>query len=742
MINLDIKEKNELVDNLDNLIKQSWKNVAPFWPVKNIIAINPLQGLEDLPIEKAMLEGAVFFEQKELPKPMDLINRQTIKWLQAFFDEGQATIGMPLRINGLYKAWIKLACFDDQMHAGDVNKKQWLFQLSKSPEASITACLLKLNIPKEEYPLFMTLMVTTLPGWASHIKYLTNWTEGESLHPHTILETDYLAIRLIITSLLWQEAVDIIEWHKKSHALQIKKNCPMKKIQKTETEYLLPLLSKLESETIHEWSLPDAQIVFCIDVRSEPFRRTLESQCNYETFGSAGFFGVPVNIKNTITEELYASCPVLLKPQHTVKESPCSAQTSMQNYEGYQKLNRLNEVYQSLKYNFTTPFALVELLGLAAGFWMALRSLTPTIALNISRFIIKKIRPSDTFRPSLENISFTDQCTYAESALRTIGLTKNFSSLIVFCGHGSTTQNNVYASALDCGACGGHHGGSNAKIIAKILNTQKIREHLKHKGISIPLSTYFIAAEHNTTTDEVEIYTTKEHDIFIEKKIEKLKYNFESTRRINNQQRSKDMGFDIDENESSEQTKIRSIDWSEARPEWGLARNASFIVAPRKMTKGIDLEGRTFLHSYDYLQDLDGTILRLILTAPMVVAQWINSQYFFSTIDNIAYGCGSKITTNITGKIGIMQGNASDLMNGLPLQSVYKTDTETYHQAVRLMVIVYAPSEFIDKIIEKEALLQKLFRNGWVLLICIAPDKNNHHYFLDRDLTWRKKLNE
>ena len=169
MINLDIKEKNELVGNVDSLIKQSWKNIAPFWPLKNLIAINPLQGLEDLPIEKAILEGAVFFEQKELPKPMELINRQTIKWLQAFFDEGQATIGMPLRINGLYKAWTKLAYFDNQIHGDDVNKKQWLFELSKSPEASIAECLLKLNIPKEEQSLFMTLMLTTLPGWASHI---------------------------------------------------------------------------------------------------------------------------------------------------------------------------------------------------------------------------------------------------------------------------------------------------------------------------------------------------------------------------------------------------------------------------------------------------------------------------------------------------------------------------------------------------------------------------------------------
>ncbi len=730
---------NESFNNTHSIIKESWAKISPFWPLKNLIAVNPMQGFEDLPIEKAMLEGAAFFEQKEFPKPMELINRQTIKWLQAFFDEGQATIGMPLRTEGLYKAWKNLAYFDKQIHGEDFKKKQWLLGLSKSPETAIKECLLKLNIPQESQSIFMTLMLSTLPGWASYIKYRTHWTEGESLHPHPISEADYMAIRLIITSLLWEEASELIQWHKTSQALQIKKISPVKVIEKTETEYLLPLLRKLASQTMGESAVPHAQLVFCIDVRSEPFRRALERTGTYETFGFAGFFGVPVRIQNTITEELYASCPVLLKPQHTVHESPCSNQICAQDHKGYQKLNTLKTLYQSLKYNFTTSFALVELLGFGAGFWMALRSLRPILAIQYRSSITESIRPNVAVAPSLENISFLDQCTYAESALRAIGLTKNFSSLIVFCGHGSATQNNAYASALDCGACGGRHGASNARILAKILNTRKVREHLNQTGILIPKSTHFLAAEHNTTADEVEIYADDTHDIFIAKKIKTLKDDLKKAGRINSQKRSKDLGFDADENKSAKHTKLRSIDWAQVRPEWGLARNASFIVGPREMTKNIDLEGRAFLHSYDYRQDSDGTILTVILTAPMVVAQWINSQYLFSTLDNVAYGSGSKVTKNITGKIGIMQGNASDLMSGLPLQSVYRSDKEAYHEPVRLMTIVYAPSIFIDKIIEKQSVLQKLFRNGWVLLICIDPDKANHPYFLDRDLTWRRK---
>ncbi len=727
-------------DNLNSLIKESWEKISPFWPLKNLIAVNPLQGLEDLPIEKAMLEGAVFFEQKEFPASMSLINRQTIKWLQAFFDEGQATIGMPLRNNGLYQAWKRLAYFDTQLHGGDTHKKQWLLDLPTSPESAISACLLKLNIPTEDQSLFLTLMLTTLPGWAAHIKYRIHWTEGELLHPHAVSEADYIAIRLIITSLLWEEAADLVEWHQKIQARQVKKISPIKAIQQSESDYLAPLLNKLGLHKNNAQPVSEAQLIFCIDVRSEPFRRALESTGNYETFGCAGFFGIPTRINNTTTKESYTSCPVLLQPKHTINESPCSSQACTQDHKGYLQLNTVKALYQALKYNFTTPFGLVELLGFTSGFWMALRTLFPILAIEFRRSITHKIRPPITVTPSLENIDFTDQVTYAESALKAIGLTKKFASLVIFCGHGSATQNNAYATALDCGACGGRHGASNARILAKILNTDTIRESLNQRGISIPKETYFIAAEHNTTTDEVEMYAADTQDIILAKKVHKLKSDLTEAGRLNSSRRSKDMGFDGDENKSAQHTKLRSIDWAQVRPEWGLARNASFIVAPREITKKIDLEGRAFLHSYDYLQDPDGAILTTILTAPMVVAQWINTQYLFSTLDNVAYGSGSKITKNICGKIGIMQGNASDLMSGLPLQSVYQTDTMAYHEPVRLMVIVYSTLGLIDEIIKKQSVLQKLFRNGWVLLTCIDPENTHDHYCLNRDLTWKRHV--
>ena len=693
---------------MEDIIKKSWKIIAPFWPLKNLIAVNPLQGLEDLAFEEALTDASSYFEIKELPKAMEEVNLETIKWLQVFFDSGQATISMPMRKMGLYNSWRKLAEFDIKLKGID--------KLPTSPKEAIISCLKFLKIEQEEQQEFLTLLLTTLPGWASYIKYLTDWNDA---NPYPVSQEDYLAVRIAITYLLWPEAKELLQWHKSIE----KKKVPILEIEVNEKEYRLPLLKQLSSQNSSNTNEPSAQLVFCIDVRSEPFRKALEKVGNYETFGFAGFFGVPVEIENSITGDSYASCPVLLKPKHLVTESP---NCSHKEHNKYQLSNNFKLLYQSLKYNFTTTFALVETIGILSGFWMFVRSFMPKIACKLN----KSIRSDNNSTPSLDNISLSDQCSYAESALRMIGLTKNFASIVVLCGHGSTTENNAFATALDCGACGGRHGASNARILATILNDIKVREILAQKQIIIPRETIFIAAEHNTTNDEVMLYNCSDID-----GIDQLKHNLKLAGKINSKFRCDHM----DVKGGSKQAKLRSINWSQVRPEWGLAKNAAFIIAPRSLTEEVDLEGRCFLHSYDYTQDIDGASLNVILTAPMIVAQWINAQYLFSSLNNVAYGAGSKITKNITGKIGVMQGNASDLMTGLPLQSVYISDIKAYHETQRLMTVVYAPRLMIDKIIDSQDILKKLFGNDWITLSCIDPE-DNQIYFLKRDMRWEKAL--
>lgn len=693
---------------MKDIIKESWKIIAPFWPLKKLIAVNPLQGLEDLPFEDALAKASSYFESEELPEAMEEVNLETIKWLQVFFDSGQATISMPMRKMGLYNAWRKLAEFD--------KKLKGIEKLPISSNEVIQSCFKLLKIEEDEQQKFLTLLLTTLPGWAAHIKYLTDWNDANQ---YPVSQEDYLAVRIAITYLLWPEAKELLQWHRSIK----KKKAPILEIEANEEKYRLPLLKQLSTQTLVQSKKPDAQLVFCIDVRSEPFRRALEKTGNYETLGFAGFFGLPVEIKNAVTGDSHSSCPVLLKPIHLVTESP---NCSHKEHNKYHLSNNFKLFYQSLKYNFTTAFALVETLGILSGIWMFMRSFIPSLTYNIN----KSIRPDDNSTPSLDDISLSDQCSYAESSLRMIGLTQNFAPLVVLCGHGSATENNAFRAGLDCGACGGRHGASNARILAAILNDIKVQKILAQKQIFIPNKTIFIAAEHNTTNDEVRLYNCSNIN-----GIGQLNQDLKIARDINSKFRCSQM----DVEGGSKQTKLRSIDWSQARPEWGLARNAAFIIAPRSLTKNINLEGRCFLHSYDYAQDIDGTSLKVILTAPMVVAQWINAQYLFSSLNNVAYGAGSKITKNITGKFGIMQGNASDLMTGLPLQSVNISDIKAYHEVQRLMTIVHAPRLMIDKIIDGQDILKKLFGNGWVTLSCIDPN-DNQIYFLKRDMKWEKAL--
>jgi uncharacterized protein len=710
---------------IEIISQNAWQNIAPFWPLKNMIACNPLQGFEHLPFEEALRQGRVYFEAQNIGAEMDEVNCQTIKWCAAFFDKGQATIKMPNRHLGFYKSFLQLAKFDDKLHKNSVEKIKIIDEISNDAKTAILQCLEQLNLKKDEQENFLKLMLVSLSGWASYVKYLGKWQNEEEIYDKNEILTDYLAARLLIALLIWPQAKNLIAIYD-----EIEKNTKIPaivdKIKEEEKIYQSDLVSKIKAAKQVDEKNVDAQFVFCIDVRSEPMRRAIEAKGNYKTFGFAGFFGIFAEIKNEVSEEKYASCPVLLKPRHIITEKSQNLQKEKRGFENSRVMKKL---YQSLKYGYTTPFILAESIGILSGVWMAFYSFAPKTANKLKKFFNKFISKESSGKPCLGHLAFEEKLGYAFGALKTMGLTYNFAPVVVLCGHGSATENNAYATALDCGACGGNHGGGNAKILAEILNDEKIRQGLQEKGIAIPQSSKFVAAQHNTTTDYIEFYD-KDLDL------EKIKKDVKEAQKANSKWRLHKMDQNCDEKKSVAKVKERSATWSQTRPEWGLARNASFIVAKRGLTKNIDLDGRSFLHSYDYLQDKDGSALNLILTAPMVVAQWINNQYLFSTINNIAYGGGSKITQNIVGKIGVMQGNASDLMTGLALQSVFSSDAKPYHQPLRLTTFVNAPRAMIDEIISKNEILQKLFGNGFVHIFCLDANDNNV-YHLQQNLKWQ-----
>lgn len=716
-------------DTVSQLIQHSFSQVAPFWPLDNLIAVNPLQGLENHTIEEALKVAYAYFQHPHPPLEMESVNRESIKWIQAYLDEGQATLGMPLRDKGVYASWRQLAIYDEKLYKGKSHNKKIIDSLSTDPTEAIAQCLSQLMIPSREAGLFLTLMLTTLAGWTSYVKYRTQW--ARSMESYAITQEDYLALRIVITRLLWPHAKQLLSWYQ--DALRSYSSSWLEDIKIQEASCRTRLLTDIAAQRPQPLDKKEAQFIFCIDVRSEPFRTHIESMGAYETFGCAGFFGLPLHVHNTVTQETYASCPVLLSPQYQVDYSPCSVGAKADAQKKYGWLTLIKQIYQETKRNFVTPFALAEIAGIPSAAAMGLRSLLPQFSgkgMDGANRLLKGARHATV---SVEKIPLSQQCTYALTILRLMGMTTDFAPKVIVCGHGSHTVNNAYASALDCGACGGRHGGGNALALATILNNTQVRQFLAGHGIVIPDTTQFIAAQHNTTTDEMILFTQEDGP-----EIQKIKQDLEKARQANALIRYQKIAPHTPHHDAVSDLWVRSRDWAQVRPEWGLARNCAFIIAPRGLTRGVQLDGRCFLHSYDYAQDPEGASLEAILTAPMIVTQWINAQYLFSTLDNVAYGGGSKITKNVVGKLGIMQGNASDLMTGLPLQSVYITDTEPYHSPQRLMTVVFCYRHTLDLIIAKHENLKKLFSNGWVQLTCIEPDTHTC-YWLERDLSWRQK---
>jgi len=716
-------------DTLDTVLEKAWTLIAPYWPLKNFISVNPGLGFENENFDQALETMASYFQKPDIPVPLYDINRISMKWLSHFFDEGQSSVEMPLKNHGFLKILLQLILFDRQIK--NHNKETFINELPENSKTIIESCLDFLEITKNDRQLFINLALTTLPGWAGYVQYYTSWN-GNAVN--TITKEDYLAFRLILICLMWPKAKDLLEWHRNSKKETDNKDF-LKEIEKNETAYLNKLIKNLGSQNFKkEKEKVKAQFVFCIDVRSEPIRRAIERQGDYKTYGFAGFFGVPVSIENHITGEEYNSCPVLLLPAHKVVEYPHITNKTI--VRKYYFAKRLKKLYQSTKYNFATPFALAETVGIVTGFLMFINSVFPTLGHLIRSKFKGVLQPIYDVYPSIKNIPVKTQIKYAENALNTMGMVKNFPPLVFLCAHGSTTTNNAFATSLDCGACGGNEGSANAKILAMILNNSQVRAALKTKGITIPKETCFVAAKHNTTTDEITLYN---QDVCssVSNQIKAVKKDLETARAENSLWRCHKMNVTESLETSAHHTSLRSLDWAQVRAEWGLSNNAAFIIAPRFLTKNIDLDGRCFLHSYEHDQDKDGTVLEAILTAPMVVAYWINSQYLFSTLDNTAYGAGSKITKNIVGKMGVVQGNASDLMTGLPFQSVYLSDDKRYHEPMRLTTLVYGDKDKISQIIKKHKLLMNLFKNNWVNLVCMDP-KSGLFYKLKDTLDWVK----
>lgn len=656
-------------------------------------------------------------------------------WAASYFDRGQAQWKAAHTKGELYEAWRFEAKTDRTPEVmGLKGFRSAVKELPADWENAAKTALDALQIPDEATDLYLRRLLRRHGGWSAYVAYL-DW-EDRLYGREACRLRQFLCVLLSLEYALFRcsdPSKTKIAWNAaKRRTAELAANpAPSQHLQKLlvlQEAYDIAARRKLaqkfeaaEKLRIDKKTVPSAQAVFCIDVRSELFRRNLEMVApDIETLGFAGFFGFPVKYRTTGHEKAEDHCPVLLPASHTVKDD----YGSHAQYEAATAERRADRSFlhslKSFRSGAVSAFGFVSPLGLAY---------LPKLFTDSFRLRRKKRAEHQEGYKGIDisGIPSETKIQMAAGALAGMSMKEGFARLVLLVGHGSHSVNNPHASGLDCGACAGRSGEANARTAAAVLNDPEVRKGLLEQGIRIPADTRFVAGLHNTTTDEVTLFDIRHlpashqaEATVTEMKLHKAGVAARSERAL----RMHISGGD----DAERGIKARSNDWSQVRPEWGLAGCSAFVAAPRTMSSHVNLEGRSFLHSYDPKKDDGYKVLEVIMTAPMVVASWISLQYYGSTVDNKNFGSGNKTLHNVTAGIGVLEGYGGDLRTGLPMHSIH--DGENYqHKPLRLSVVINAPREAINGVIEKHPAVRNLCDNGWLFLLAMDDNgKITHTY--------------
>lgn len=727
------------------------------------------------------------------------INRRMFAWLASFLDDGQASWSMPERRQGFYGCWRALASRDLSLRLLGIRGAGARAQSLPERAADALAALLeRMGVPRERWRAYLARHLVEAPGWAGLIRYREEHPDARAQSETPINLVEYLAARLFYEAeitgqfirrgrekdegaSLWERLAGynqrdstVAAAHARttercarleaalasapgirdpqSLAARLAPECDsawrdLVWLAAAERSYRQSLIERLEQAATggRHGETPQAaagaQLLFCIDVRSEGLRRQVEAQGPFETFGVAGFFGVPARYRALGSEREIDLCPAPLRPSRRVAEIPLG---------GYERAARRSlardtwraewhSVNHGLRERLLTPFAFVE----ATGLFSALPLLWNTVGAGLTRMLAalaerragRGVPTTFTLDESAGDsstslgIPLEEQVSLIEGMLRAIGLTDEFARVVALIGHGSQTVNNPYAAGLDCGACGGRRGQVNARMAATLLNSPAVRQGLARRGIVIPEETLVIAGEHNTVTDEVTLFDLARTPESHRQDLVRLRAGLRAASAAHAASRARTLSLDhadthagaMAQSSAQRDLRRRATDWSEQRPEWGLAGAAVFICGRRSLTAGTDLAGRAFLHSYDPMQDPDGSALEGILAAPLVVAEWISMQYYFSTVDNSVFGSGTKVRQTVIGGVGTVEGRRSDLKIGLPLQSV-SDGTRWAHEPLRLLALVEAPVERIESVLGRQPGVARLIEREWITVVARDPE--------------------
>lgn len=646
-----------------------------------------------------------------------LIDRCIGLWAAGHFDRGQA-LWSPAPGSQAFAAWRAWAMHDLTPEIAGL--QGFCAHVGAAPdttERAILAAAEALGITDEAAPTAFHRIAMSLGGWAQHARWILWQAELVGGTDRTLL--DLLAVRLI-----WDEAL-LVHTPGVADKWAAAVAAHAQPVIATADEVALAILqdaadrghqrrlaAALDGATPAAATRPFLQAAFCIDVRSEVYRRALESvDSDVATIGFAGFFGLPLAHHAHGSDILEARLPVLLNAGMNTTSAGDPAKDMADRI-----VARSSRAWGRFRQAAVSSFAFVEAMG-------------PIYAVKLVKSALG-FTPKAKLEPAPEVIggmSAEAKADTGAAVLKAMSMQRGHAEIVLLLGHGGNVTNNPHESAYHCGACGGYTGEVSARLLAILLNDPETRAGLALRGVEVADDVLFVAGLHDTTTDEITIYddglpASRSGDLAIVRKW------LAQAAKIARAERALRMP-----GASGESIPARAQNWAEIRPEWALAGCAAFIAGPREATAGRDLGGRAFLHSYDWQADEGFGTLELIITAPVVVASWISLQYYGSCVAPEMFGGGNKLIHNVVGGIGVIEGNGGRLRPGLPWQAVHDGNA-LQHEPLRLSVMIEAPREAMIAILEKHPGVRALFDNGWLHLFAMKDGKVDARYL--PGLTW------
>ena len=707
------------MNDLTNLVLEAASDLAPLFPLDEAVAVNPLLDVTDRPFAEALWGWSTRYGHAPWPNNTHLdearrrgldvpatpsIDRPGPRGATAY-ERVADDVRRPRARRAVGATLLEaLGVSDDRDALTKVRevlaKRGGWAELSHRHRVAVKDLL---DLPVETLALHLVgshevdlveefaRHFARLPGWAGWAKW--NTTHPTRHHPHGLGLDDLLTVSL---------AVDLV--------LLEGRHAPAPRLERathtTIPERLRVLEHALTGEFVARLSTPATptprdpllQVVCCIDPRSEPLRRALERDDRVETLAMAGFFGLPVSVAPPGLGYHYEGLPALAESSAEL--------VSDDRLDPLTRATRLTlDALGDLTHEPESMFALAEVSGWATGL--------VTVA-GVSRpDLVGRRRRVHQWR-----VEHTNRVDLAEGALRQSGLT-HFAPHVLLLGHGALSVANAHYSSLECGACGAHPGGPNAAGLAEVLNDPDVRAGLSERGLAIPATTRFYSGEHLTTLADVDLSSDTPEEV-------REILNVATTHL------AKEHGARLGARESTRRRDLRrrAHDWSEVRPEWGLAGHVGLVIGPRRSTRGVDFAGRVFLHSYDAVADPSGDVLVAIVSGALVVAQWINSSYYFSSVAPDILGAGDKTRLNPVSDFAVVLGDDPDLRVGLPRQSLERDDGPE-HLPSRLVVVIEAPSSRVADALSRAPDARRLVEGEWVHLFVRETPERPLRRFID-----------